>query len=550
MLTRTRRRPALIVIVLALALALVAAGCSKSSNKGGGTNPSNEGTPVAGGEVTYGLEADTTGGFCLTSAQLAISGIEVASTIYDTLVVPNQKGDMVPFLAQSVTPNSEATTWTIKLRPNIKFHDGTPLDAEAVKLNLDEYRKGILLQFAFPTVTDVKVVDPLTVEVDLSAPWFRFPTSLWSTGRAGIMAPAQINAGDDCKTKLIGTGPFKIAENVAGQKFVVTKNPNYWLKDKNGVQLPYLDKVTFVFQPDSAQRARSLTSGVTNLIATNSFPQIDNLGKQSGVKLYNEPKGRREVSHLLMNVGTASVFNNQNARLAMAAAVDKKKINTIVNLGKGDLTNGPFDSDVVGATQDTGLPTYDPAKAKQYVAAYKQESGKDLSVRLAATADPETAQIIQLVKEGGEAAGMKVELVPEDQSTLITDAVVGTKFDAFWWRNYPGTDPDADRVWWYSGNLTNFNKINDPQFDEWFVQGAASNNDEQRKQIYTDMNKRFGSQAYNVWGWFSQWSIATESNVNGITGPNLPDESGNPGSDTPYPVFVGWHLLSGTWIKK
>ena len=102
-----------------------------------------------GGDLTFGLEAENTN-YCLSNAQMAISGIQVAAAVYDTLTVPNSKGEPVPYLAKSVTPGSlstpgkgaspDFTVWTITLRPNVKFHDGTPLDAAAVKLNLDAFR--------------------------------------------------------------------------------------------------------------------------------------------------------------------------------------------------------------------------------------------------------------------------------------------------------------------------------------------------------------------------------------------------------------------------
>src|SRR5437899_3932901 len=92
-------------------------------------------SPKPDGSVTYGLEAETGGGWCPTSARLAISGIEVGASIYDTLVVPNSKGKIVPYLAKSVENSPDYKTWTITLRDGIKFHDGTPLDANAVVQN-------------------------------------------------------------------------------------------------------------------------------------------------------------------------------------------------------------------------------------------------------------------------------------------------------------------------------------------------------------------------------------------------------------------------------
>ncbi|MGZ8763747.1 MAG: ABC transporter substrate-binding protein, partial [Acidimicrobiia bacterium] len=154
---RVRRAPAALkFLTLLFALVLVAAACGggddDSSDGGGGSSGSSEGTPVEGGKITYALEGKTTQ-FCLPRANLAIAGILVVEAIYDTLTVPTRNPQVyAPYLAKSVTPNADYTQWTIVLRPNITFHDGTPLDANAVKQNIDAWTRGILLGFVFQNI--------------------------------------------------------------------------------------------------------------------------------------------------------------------------------------------------------------------------------------------------------------------------------------------------------------------------------------------------------------------------------------------------------------
>ena len=241
-MVRSRRSRWLTSVAAVAALAVIASACGGGSS--GKTTSTTSGGPATtagiadggkstakpayGGSVTYGLEADTSGGFCLFKAQLAIGGIQVARTIYDTLTMPGEDGKIHPYLAKSVVGSANNTVWTINLRPNIKFHDGSPLDATVVKDNLDHYRKdNPLFTFVFNDVTAVDVVDSLTVKVTSKVPWTAFPWFLWSSSRLGIMAEAQMKS-PDCNTKLIGTGPFEYVSWKFGDKFVAKRNPSYW----------------------------------------------------------------------------------------------------------------------------------------------------------------------------------------------------------------------------------------------------------------------------------------------------------------------------------
>ena len=116
----------LALLLLATACAGVSSGSTQPS--GGDDDDAGAGPPQYGGRMVYGLEAETTNGWCLPEAQLAIAGIQVARSIYDTLTVPDGEGGFQPFLAESVEPNADYTQWTITLRDGVTFHDGTPLD--------------------------------------------------------------------------------------------------------------------------------------------------------------------------------------------------------------------------------------------------------------------------------------------------------------------------------------------------------------------------------------------------------------------------------------
>src|SRR3546814_16604603 len=120
----------------ALALALLAGACGGGDDEEGGNDeetndtgvvaPEDEGAPTPGGDLVYALEAENSGGYCLPEAQLAISGMQVARTIYATLTAPAAEGNIQPFLAESADGNQPFDPWTITVREGVTFHAGPP----------------------------------------------------------------------------------------------------------------------------------------------------------------------------------------------------------------------------------------------------------------------------------------------------------------------------------------------------------------------------------------------------------------------------------------
>ena len=549
---------------------MVASACGSSSKKGGSNNNGptttiglkgggDTGTPVEGGSLTYGIEADTSGGFCLYKAQLAIGGIQVARSVYDTLTAPGADGKIHPFLAQSVTPNADYTKWTIKLRPNIKFHDGTPLTAAVVKENLDHYRKdNQLFIFVFQDLTSVDVVNDLTLTATTKVPWTAFPWFLWSSSRLGIMAHAQM-ASQNCNTDLIGTGPFKFKSWKFGDKFVADKNPTYWRKDSAGRQLPYLSQITFVPLEDGPKRLTSLESGDFQMIHTSGPLQIVKIRDdvKNGTLKDTESDKFTEVGYTMLNATTLP-FNHLSARQAFAQAVDRDLFNKVRNAGILTNASGPFAPGVDGHLDDAGLPTFNPAKARAAAAQYKQETGKTLTFTLSHTADPDTTKDAVFVQQQLKInAGISISLNPvPDQSTLINNAI-GKKFDAVLWRNHPGADDDTQYVWWHCSNsppvgtdpngaascdnVVNFGGFNDPVINSDFDKARQESDPAARTKLYEDINREFAKELWNLWAQYSLWTVAYKPNIHGVLGVKLPDGAG------PFEGLSTGHPVDGIW---
>lgn len=497
--------------------------------------------PKHGGSITYSLEAETGGGFCLPGqAQLAASGIEVATSIYDTLTTINNKGQYVPFLAQAVTPNATFDTWTIQLRPNIKFHDGEALDANAVKLNLDTYRgqnpkvPSPLASFSFKNVTSVDVTGPLTVVVKTKTPWPAFPAYLFGSGRTGIVAPAQLADPNTCPTNLIGTGPFKLVpgEYRQNEHLIVERNPDYWRKG-----LPYLDKITFVPSQESAQQLNGLESGDFDVIQTSNANNIFQLRqrKSSGQVQEVDTDNGTEVGYGMLNVSKAP-FNDMNARLAVAYAGDANQLNQIRNHGLETLATGPFapGTPYYLSFAQAGLPQHNVAKAKQYAKAYSDaHGGQPLTYTYLTGSDPELLALAELTKQQDSQAGINVNIQQVDQATMISIALAGNfEFEA--WRNHAQSDPDTQYVWWYTGSPVNFGRINDPVIDQLLDQGRSETNPAKRVQIYKQLNKEFATKLWNLWAFYVKWSVGAQKSIGGLNGAALPDGHGQA-----FPLFAG-----------
>lgn len=543
------------VSALVGALALVAGACGSGTDTTGprssGNSADDAGEPTPGGKVVYGLESDTGGGFCLPSGQLAISGVMVADSIYDTLTWPNAAGEYVANLAESITPNADFTEWTIKLRPGIAFTDGSELDAETVKLNLDAYRgnnpaiTSSLFSLVLATITDVTATDPTTVVVTMSSPWVAFPAYLFSFGRMGMMARAQLVDNQTCPTKLIGTGPFKLKDKwTPGAPVELVKNTSYWRKDDKGRQLPYLDAITFVGVVESAQRITQLEAGQLDIMHTHFEPDLDQLQRKAdngAVRLTIGTEGR-ETRYYLLNARTAP-FDDPKARLAFALALDRDEINQLRNLGRATVADGPFDKGVAGYVADPGFPKHDLEKAKGLVEEVKAAHGGQFNVRFVILPDSENRNEAELLKQQIEKAGITADIDMVDQTAEINTAISGD-YNVLLWRNHPGEDPDTEYVWWHSGQFTNFGGIQDPEIDRLLELGRATSDVAQRTAAYEGVTREFARNIWNVWAWYVDWGIATRPDVHGILGPLLPNGS------KPFPVLAGLHPTAGIWVSR
>jgi peptide/nickel transport system substrate-binding protein len=516
--------------VIAL-VALVAVGCgskeeSTADSGSVSTVPSlykpTTGTPRSGGLLTFGTEAEVSG-WNPTVDRWDASGIQIGVTVMDPLVAFDANFEAQPYLAESLTPNADYTEWDIEVRSGVQFHDGTPLNAAAVKKSVDAFAAAPLTGAAFADVASTKIIDDLTLGVMMKRPWAAFPYSLG--GQAGVVpAPAQLDSGTESSSRIpIGTGPFVFKSWSPDKSFDATRNSSYW---RSG--LPYLDEVVFKPIPDSSSRIAALQTGDINVTVTSRNDDIAKLttAAEAGQVQLAASTGPPDTNSVLLNTAKAPM-DDIRVRQAMAYAIDKSALEAVT------VTDPSLSADSVFAPDSkfyakTDYPTYDVDKAKQLVQAYEADKGP-ITFELGATTDPLLATSAQLLQQEFTDVGMEVSVKSLEQSAYIVNAVTGN-YQAQLWRQFGAPDPDGNYVWFIGANAVqplalNAARNQDPELDAALNTQRASADFATRRAAWATIQQRQTADLPYLWLSRQPWVIAAGNTVRGLDGGTLPDGS-------------------------
>lgn len=503
------------VCALVVGMAVVAGACGAKSSDSEGAAPvsadlTEQATPVDGGTITWGLEAETDG-LNPISGRWAMSGHMMASAIFDPLATIDENGQAVPYLAESITPNEDYTQWTITLPPDVKFHDGTPLTAEIVANTFRLHQESAITARVVADINDIAVTGPLSVTMSTSVPWATFPYVL--TTQAGyIPAPSMLETPEQARTP-IGTGPFVFQEWDYETSFKARKNADYWQPGK-----PHLDAIEFRPIPDAQLRRDDLLNGEIDAMNLYRPADIRELQSTPGFKVTTYDKG--ELSFTMLNSGVEP-FNNKTARQAVAYATDSDRIHDeVFGAGNGAAPDSIWPEGQLGYREDAGYPEFDLEQATQLVAQYKTETGKDLAFTYTAADDIDTRRVQQLLAEMWRAAGMQVDLKTVAQADLVVTGALG-QYQAVDWRNFGQPDPDSEFVWLHSRNIDpgfislNFAQFGDPALNAALEQGQSTQDRAVRDEAYAEVSRILNDNSPYIWLYRVSWAIASTDKVHG-----------------------------------
>ena len=553
-----RRRPGgAIAALLALALFALAA-CGGGDAEGGSADPDRDaGTPKPGGALVVATEAEYNG--YLPSREVASNRIMYA--IYDPLMSYDSEGVPRPYLAESLTPNAALSEFTLKLRPNVKFHDGTPLNAAAIKEIFDKYLNIPASRLAgnVSVVESVTTTDDLTAVYKLKSPNAAFPGLL--AGHAGMpFSPtaAASKGMDALLSSPVGTGPFTFDSWIRDSQLIVKKNPNYWQPG-----LPYLDQITYKPIPDEDARLAGLLAGdYDTMLTVRQAQNVAKAVKDSGGSLKEYPDIGNTVANI--NINTAKPpMNDKRVRRALGYAVKQEDLISAQGLeGIAPVTTQLFakGSPYYSEQAAKNYAMNDVPKAKALVAEYVNDptrsDGKPVGSpihlgQFTCTAGVASLNdLVILYQDRWKQVGITIDLSLVDQSVL-TQRLAGTApdfragFDVSCNRN--GSDEDPDILYNSLHNpraAANTTDFDNAEARRLLDAGRTSADREERVKIYQELSALLSEEMPYIFHGGLATTNGAKADVKNLAGWVFPD--GTRGDGTPSSIVRYSHV----WVDR
>jgi len=368
----------------------------------------------------------------------AYTGRLVFAAVCDKLfdVTPDLK--IVPQLATGYEWASDQKSVTIKLRPGVKFHDGEPFNAEAVKFNIERHinTAGSFRKPEIGQISSVDVINDTTVRFNLSEPLVPLLAAL--TDRSGMMvSPKAAKAlGDKFGTRAVCAGPYRFVEGVAQGKIVFERFPDYW--DKANI---HIDRVEFVPILDSTARLASLRSGDLHMIERASPTDLPEIRGDSRLKVSGVPElGYQMIPLNVANGPRAKTLSDVRVRQAIDLAIDREVlIQTVFN---NEYIPGNQWISPTSMYYNAKLPVRkrDVAKARQLL---KEAGQPSLTFTLIVPPERDRQEAAQIIQAMLAEAGITMNIQTQENVTMLTNGRKGD-FEAYFtfWSGRP--DPDGN----------------------------------------------------------------------------------------------------------
>ena len=516
------------------------------------TSPAGEGDgvgepePQFGGTLRVAVEAEADS-LSPSDGSFAVSAYLMALPIFDPAVGYAVDGKWFPYLAESLTPIGDGSVWQMKVREGVRFHDGTPLDADDVVATFEAQLRDFEISLA---VTPVFVDDPnermakiddLTVEFRLSRPFAQFPASL--TSQLGMVQPSewleQAAADPSMHQMPVGTGPFMIESRDLGHKTVLVRNPDYWAKDLTDV---YLDRIEFYVNPETATAAEQLVAGDLDMLITTDTSATLTLQeaqeREEGVYTIENPFSSESFSLINAdqdNPDGKPPFNDIRARQALTFATDRDAYVEFIRQGTAIAADTMFHPRLYWhnphVKQETNMPEWAGPLVDAYCADFPENcSDGKIKMTLSYASGSAEGDLIKDLLIDSWKEFFDVDEDPVAQAAFISQVIVGN-YQVANWRHFGAVEPDVDVLWLSCESISppslpafslNFPRSCDPERDELMYEQRAINDRERRKELWFEIQQRIRDAYVYIFYNHTNWVIGVRDNVHNVCGQTAP----------------------------
>ena len=381
--------------------------------------------PVKGGIMTIINGSDIKSWDpAITSGTFPGGPMDVLDAVYGFLVYVNAEGKVTGGMAESLI-STDATTWTLKLRPGMKFTDDTAYDAEAVKYNWDRAADPETLAPAQAFIASwnkkITIVDPMTLTIRLDSPNANFAAQVAELCPF-IASPAALKAAKQ-KTdiKPVGAGAFTLKSWDQDIGMTMERNPRYWDKER-----PYLDTIKFAIIPETNSRIATVVQGGATMMAGYPY-QFGSNATAEGVATKEIPIRGINRAYLNQVKGT---LTDVRAREALYSAIDRSRLMQAFTQMTGyKAPTNYFGEKSPYFDKTYALPGYNPKRAQELFNALKAD-GKPFNIKLVTYTNSDLKRLaayVQQVLTGYE--NVTATIVEVDQANLIQRCKVQLDFD-------------------------------------------------------------------------------------------------------------------------
>jgi len=418
--------------------------------------------------------------------------------VFDTLVRPDASGTgLEPGLAESWDVSDDELTYTFHLR-DAMFSTGEPVTAADVVFSLERAREaGRGYSFLFAPFNSITAVDDKTVEITLNAP-FSPMLSTVSVFAASIVPQAVVEADpDNFGDNPVGSGPFMVEEYSRGDQVVLVPNPYYWELGMDCELLPYLDRITVQYIPESNSRVLGFRNGDFDVIAIVPYNEAASLQGMDGVTV--EVAELYRLDYVYLN-HEDPLLANEAFRLALNYAADRQAILDLVFFGFGELPNG-YMPKMNFWSADVPLIPYDPERAAELLveAGY---NGELLEIMIP-NGDAPSEQIATILQQSWAAVGINAQLVEVDGSSTFGLAAAGDYQALVSYITSDINDDDELATLQADGSAASgffsfFSRYNNPEVNDLLAQARATSDPAERAALYAQVQDIVYNDGYSV----------------------------------------------------